>query len=153
MTERTHIDEWFEQLPEDVVSQTQRLLEHVDTMRQTETIYPAQDNILNALALTAPASVRVVILGQDPYHGPARPWASRSRSQRQSASEPAKHLQGDGCRPWVHATRLRRPDLLGTTGRPFAQYHAHGTRARGKLPCQARMEDSHRCDCAALSTA
>ena len=50
MTERTHIDEWFEQLPEDVVSQTQRLLEHVDTMRQTETIYPAQENILNAIA-------------------------------------------------------------------------------------------------------
>lgn len=72
MTERTHIDEWFEQLPEDVVSQTQRLLEHVDTMRQTETIYPAQDNILNALALTAPANVRVVILGQDPYHGPGQ---------------------------------------------------------------------------------
>ena len=72
MTERTHIDEWFEQLPEDVVSQTQRLLEHVNTMRQTETIYPAQDNILNALALTAPANVRVVILGQDPYHGPGQ---------------------------------------------------------------------------------
>ena len=72
MTERTHIDEWFEQLPEDVVSQTQRLLEHVDTMRQTETIYPTQDNILNALALTAPANVRVVILGQDPYHEPGQ---------------------------------------------------------------------------------
>lgn len=72
MTERTHIDEWFEQLPEDVVSQTQHLLEHVDAMRQTETIYPAQDNILNALALTAPANVRVVILGQDPYHGPGQ---------------------------------------------------------------------------------
>ena len=72
MTERTHIDEWFEQLPKDVVSQTQRLLEHVDAMRQTEVIYPAQDNILNALALTAPANVRVVILGQDPYHGPGQ---------------------------------------------------------------------------------
>lgn len=72
MTERTHIDEWFEQLPEDVVSQTQHLLEHVDTMRQTETIYPAQENILNAIALTAPANVRVVILGQDPYHGPGQ---------------------------------------------------------------------------------
>lgn len=72
MTERTHIDEWFEQLPEDVVSQTQRLLERVDTMRQTETIYPAQENILNAIALTAPANVRVVILGQDPYHGPGQ---------------------------------------------------------------------------------
>lgn len=72
MAERTHIDEWFEQLPEDVVSQTRRLLEHVDTMRQTETIYPAQENILNAIALTAPANVRAVILGQDPYHGPGQ---------------------------------------------------------------------------------
>ena len=72
MTERTHIDEWFEQLPKDVVSQTQRLLEHVDAMRQTEVIYPAQENILNAIALTAPANVRAVILGQDPYHGPGQ---------------------------------------------------------------------------------
>ena len=72
MAERTHINEWFEQLPTDVVTQTKNLLEQVDTMRQSETIYPAQDNILNALALTAPADVRVVILGQDPYHGPGQ---------------------------------------------------------------------------------
>lgn len=72
MAERTHINEWFEQLPTDVVTQTKNLLEQVDTMRQTETIYPAQDNILNAIALTAPANVRVVILGQDPYHGPGQ---------------------------------------------------------------------------------
>ena len=72
MAERTHINEWFEQLPTDVVTQTKNLLEQVDTMRQTEVIYPAQDNILNAIALTAPANVRVVILGQDPYHGPGQ---------------------------------------------------------------------------------
>ena len=72
MAECTHINEWFEQLPEDVVTQAKNLLEQVDAMRQSETIYPAQDNILNALALTAPADVRVVILGQDPYHGPGQ---------------------------------------------------------------------------------
>ncbi len=72
MAERTHINEWFEQLPTDVVTQTKNLLEQVDTMRQTETIYPAQESILNAIALTAPANVRVVILGQDPYHGPGQ---------------------------------------------------------------------------------
>ena len=93
MTERTHIDEWFEQLPEDVVSQTQRLLKHVDTMRQTETIYPAQENILNAIALTAPANVRVVILGQDPYHGPGQASGSRPGPRRtKAAPEPAQHL-------------------------------------------------------------
>lgn len=72
MTECTHINEWFELLPANVVSQAQSLLEQVDAMRQTEVIYPAQDNILNALALTAPSDVRVVILGQDPYHGPGQ---------------------------------------------------------------------------------
>ena len=50
MAERTHINEWFEQLPTDVVAQAKYLLEQVDAMRQTEVIYPAQDNILNALA-------------------------------------------------------------------------------------------------------
>lgn len=72
MTECTHINEWFEQLPKDVVTQAKNLLEQVETMRQSETIYPSQDNILNALALTAPSDVRVVILGQDPYHGPGQ---------------------------------------------------------------------------------
>ena len=32
-------------------------------------IYPTAENVFRALHLTAPAQVRVVILGQDPYHG------------------------------------------------------------------------------------
>ena len=34
---------------------------------QTKTIYPKIDNIYNALSLTPPNSVKLVILGQDPY--------------------------------------------------------------------------------------
>jgi len=37
---------------------------------QNKTIYPAKDNIFNALNLTPLDKTRVVILGQDPYHGP-----------------------------------------------------------------------------------
>lgn len=37
--------------------------------RVQETVYPAMDNIFHALERTALADVRVVILGQDPYHG------------------------------------------------------------------------------------
>lgn len=33
-------------------------------------IYPPQSDVFNALKLTALAEVKVVILGQDPYHGP-----------------------------------------------------------------------------------
>ena len=36
---------------------------------QAKTIYPAEENVFSALSLTALQSVRVVILGQDPYHG------------------------------------------------------------------------------------
>ena len=35
-------------------------------------IYPPRGQRLAALALTAPAAVKVVILGQDPYHGPGQ---------------------------------------------------------------------------------
>lgn len=37
---------------------------------QTKTVYPDQDDIFNALHYTAYQDVAVVILGQDPYHGP-----------------------------------------------------------------------------------
>lgn len=37
---------------------------------QTRTIYPHMDDIFNALHHTAFSNVKVVILGQDPYHGP-----------------------------------------------------------------------------------
>ena len=36
---------------------------------QGKTIYPAHENIFNAFKLTPFANVKVVILGQDPYHG------------------------------------------------------------------------------------
>lgn len=38
--------------------------------QQGKTIYPAQSDIFNALKLTPFENVKVVILGQDPYHGP-----------------------------------------------------------------------------------
>ncbi len=37
---------------------------------QGKIIYPAQKDIFNALRLTPFADVKVVIIGQDPYHGP-----------------------------------------------------------------------------------
>ena len=46
------------------------LLEFVAEERlQGKSVYPAQDDVFNAFILTPINSVRVVILGQDPYHG------------------------------------------------------------------------------------
>lgn len=39
---------------------------------QTKTIYPPKDKLYTSLLLCPPEQVRVVILGQDPYHGPGQ---------------------------------------------------------------------------------
>ena len=67
-----NIEEWLAGAPAEVVATTRRLLEEVGLMRADETIYPPQDDILNALAYTGPRDVRAVVLGQDPYHEPGQ---------------------------------------------------------------------------------
>lgn len=51
-----------------------RALDQFLSERQTagKTIYPARDDIFAALRLTPLDRVKVVILGQDPYHGPGQ---------------------------------------------------------------------------------
>lgn len=70
MNSEQNIDTWLSGASQEVVETTSRLMAAVEELRKTETIYPSQEKILNALAFTAPEDVRVVILGQDPYHGP-----------------------------------------------------------------------------------
>lgn len=70
MNSEQNIDTWLSGASRGVVETTSRLMAAVEELRKTETIYPSQEKILNALAFTAPKDVRVVILGQDPYHGP-----------------------------------------------------------------------------------
>lgn len=49
------------------------LFEFLDQEKaQGKTIYPSDDKVFAALALTPLQKVRVVILGQDPYHGPGQ---------------------------------------------------------------------------------
>ena len=72
MEKQESIDAWFALVPEQAKATAQRLLLEVDDLRREETIYPPQGDILNALAYVTPEDVRVVILGQDPYHGPGQ---------------------------------------------------------------------------------
>lgn len=72
MSGNKNVGAWLDAAPQNVLETTQRLLAQVEGMRNEQTIYPPQDDILNALAFTAPQNVRVVILGQDPYHGPGQ---------------------------------------------------------------------------------
>jgi len=46
------------------------LIEFVDTEYNTKTIYPPKSQVFNAFDLCPFKQTKVVILGQDPYHGP-----------------------------------------------------------------------------------
>ena len=46
------------------------LMQYLQVQYQKETIYPAYDDIFNALKLCSYNDTKVIILGQDPYHNP-----------------------------------------------------------------------------------
>ncbi len=50
----------------------QALSRRVDAAYASATVYPPPDRLFSAFSLTPPEAVRVVILGQDPYHGPGQ---------------------------------------------------------------------------------
>ncbi len=48
------------------------LLLKINELRKTRTIFPPEDAVFKALNLVAFDDVKIVILGQDPYHGPGQ---------------------------------------------------------------------------------
>lgn len=106
-TRDRNIATWLGDAPQPVRDTTNQLLERIALLRTEQIIYPAQDDILNALAYTPADQVKVVILGQDPYHGPnqARDCRSRSPRRKQAAREPTQHLQGTQSRSGLSHSR------------------------------------------------
>jgi uracil-DNA glycosylase len=47
-----------------------QLIDNLKNAYETHTVYPTQANVFRAMQLTSYEDVKVVILGQDPYHGP-----------------------------------------------------------------------------------
>ena len=66
-------NDWDAVLAEDFASENYRALrEFLKTEYRSHTIYPGMYDIFNALKATPYADVRVLLLGQDPYHGPGQ---------------------------------------------------------------------------------
>ena len=64
-------NEWDKYLKEEYQKEYfQKLLEFVKEEYKHKTIYPKQNEVFNAFRYTDFKDVKVVILGQDPYHGP-----------------------------------------------------------------------------------
>ncbi|NQV97449.1 MAG: uracil-DNA glycosylase [Acidimicrobiaceae bacterium] len=76
------------------------LQKFVSDDRKQFTVYPAHENVFAALHLTTYADTRVVILGQDPYHGPDQAHGLCFSVQRHVAIPPSlaniyKELRAD----------------------------------------------------------
>lgn len=64
---------WSDILPERVLQLGDTLANRAELERKNRfQIYPAQDDIFKALTLTPPDKVKVIIIGQDPYHTPGQ---------------------------------------------------------------------------------
>lgn len=62
---------WARRLEDTLSSDAMRTLaQFVDAERRQGSVHPPADKVLRALELTAFEDTRVVLLGQDPYHGP-----------------------------------------------------------------------------------
>ena len=138
-TRDRNIATWLGDAPQPVRDTTNQLLERIALLRAEQTIYPAQDDILNALAYTPADQVKVVILGQDPYHGPNQAMGlSFSVPATQTKLPPSlrnifKELESEF-----------GPGPMGTAGRPAPQHHAHRARACRQLARQTGLEHAHR---------
>ncbi|WP_280521198.1 uracil-DNA glycosylase [Paenibacillus mangrovi] len=66
-------NDWDEQLKEEVEKPYFNDLRYALAKEyKLHTVYPAKDNLFQALKLTSYEHTKVVILGQDPYHGPGQ---------------------------------------------------------------------------------
>ena len=63
------MDSWIKAIPFFCDGHDRPLLDRVVGLRESQSVFPAQDEIFRALQLTPFDHVKVVLLGQDPYHG------------------------------------------------------------------------------------
>ena len=70
-TTKLHINsDWRTFLKEDLYSDNfQAIISTLQTERDTYTVFPKDDELFNAFNVTSLDDLKVVILGQDPYHG------------------------------------------------------------------------------------
>ena len=67
------MQKWSDLMSNQTIEKAKTLAKKAQSARNSGlTIYPPQSQIFQALTLTPPEKVRVVIVGQDPYHGPGQ---------------------------------------------------------------------------------
>lgn len=117
-----------------------RLREFLKKEYMTQVIYPQMDDIFNALHYTPFHQVKVVILGQDPYHGPGQAHGLSFSVQPHVPLPPSlinifKELQNDlGFRPPTHGYLVdwaKQGVLLLNSVLTVRKGQAHSHRGKG----------------------
>lgn len=112
------------------------LAERVDAAYETQTVFPPREELFTAFELTPPEAVRVVILGQDPYHEPGQAHGLAFSVRRGVKLPPSlrNHLSGIGERPWYFAGKGRGFECMGAARGAAAEHGAHRREREGQLP-------------------
>lgn len=136
MTLANLCNDWADVLQEELEKPyCKTLLDSLEDRYQVSTVYPDRDDVFNALNYTSYEQTKVVILGQDPYHGPGQAHGL-SFSVRPGVKLPPslrniyKELNDDlGCRapnhgcllPWAkQGVLLLNTVLTVEEGQPFS---------------------------------
>ena len=105
-------NDWAEVLDEEFEKPYYKeLREFLKHAYASERVYPPMEDIYNALRVTPYASTKVVILGQDPYHGPGQAHGL-SFSVRPAAIA-VEYFQRNGERHRLRTSNPRLPSRLG----------------------------------------
>lgn len=103
-----------------------------------QTIYPPQKDVFNAFRYTELSDVKVVILGQDPYHGPGQAhrlaFSVRLGLLSPFASEHVQRTRKDRAR--VYPAHSWLSGKLGAPGRAVTEYGTHRTCRSGTFSRQ-----------------
>ncbi len=109
-------NDWAEVLDEEFEKPYYKeLREFLKHAYASERVYPPMEDIYNALRVTPYASTKVVILGQDPYHGLGQAHGlSFFRASRCAAAAIAfEYFQRNGER---HRLRTSKPTAVSSAG-------------------------------------
>ena len=113
----------------------------------TERVIPPMEDIYNALHATSYADTKVVILGQDPYHGQGQAHGL-SFSVREGVKPPPsllnifKEMEADlGCIRPNHGCLQGWAEARGA----FIKHHPHRTRRRTQKSRRTRLGNPYRC--------
>ena len=124
------------------------LMDFVKAERQQTQIFPPHDEVFSALHLTPYASTRVVILGQDPYHGPGQAHGLAFSVQRGVDVPPSlknvyKEIEADlGHTPPAHGNLehwARQGVLLLNSALTVQAHNAASHRGKGWEPFTDRV--------------